>query len=246
MHSFFRASLRLVIGLFLLGFGLISLKAADAPLRIGIIGDSTVCAYTEEAPQRGWGQRLPEFFKPGTLFMNQAQGGCSTKTFPAARWNAILKFKPDFVLIQFGHNDSHAKDRPESTDAPTDFKEYLKRYIQNARANQITPILVTPMHRRLFTPSGQPTTELEPYAQAMREVATELNVKLVDLSKSSGELFAKLGDAGSTDLTVGKIDAADRPGQDDRTHFTEKGARAMAGLIAEELRALDEKLRAAM
>lgn len=218
--------------------------AAAAPVKIAIVGDSTVCDYKQDSPKRGWGQLLPELLPKGTQVINVARGGASTKTFPADRWQRVLSSKSDYVLIQFGHNDSHAKDKPESTDAATDYQENLRRYIREAREAGIEPILVTPVRRRLYK-DGHPTTELKRYAEAMTLVAFELKVKLIDLHTSSGVLFDRLGEAGTDAYTVNKLDQADRPGLGDRTHFTEIGAREMARLVMADLAKIDIRLSAA-
>lgn len=38
-----------------------------APIRIVIIGDSTVCEYPPESPSRGWGHYLQGYFKSRQL-----------------------------------------------------------------------------------------------------------------------------------------------------------------------------------
>src|SRR5438046_2796697 len=53
------------------------------------------------------------------------------------------------------------------------YKEYLRRYIDDARAISASPLLVTPMCRRIFGPDGRLTDALGPYANAMKEVAAE-------------------------------------------------------------------------
>jgi lysophospholipase L1-like esterase len=210
--------------------------AAD-PIRIVVLGDSTVCDYPEKAPGRGWGQYLAEQFREPVEVINLAASGRSTKTFiREGRLQKALDTKADFALIQFGHNDSHAKDRPEATDANTDFKENLRRYVDDFRKIGTTPILVTPMHRRIFR-DGKPAGELRPYADAMKAVAQEKHVPLVDLFTRSGELFARLGDAGSADLSSSATD---------RTHFSEKGARAMAQLVTDELKKVEPRLAKAL
>ncbi|MBN2316034.1 MAG: family 43 glycosylhydrolase, partial [Sedimentisphaerales bacterium] len=85
------------------------------PLRLAIIGDSTVCEYPPNHACRGWGQYIQEYFKDTIRVINLAKSGRSTKTFiNQGLWAKTLETKPDIVLIQFGHNDSHAPDRPES------------------------------------------------------------------------------------------------------------------------------------
>ena len=219
--------------------------SADA-LKIALIGDSTVCKYPKESRQRGWGELLPEFLAANTVVINEAKGGASTKTFPADRWDRVRAAKPDFILIQFGHNDSHAKANPESTDAATDFRDNLRRYIEQSRKIGAQPILVTPVRRRLFQADGSCTTELRPYAEATKAVGAELSVPVVDLYTLSGDLYQKLGEEGSTAFTMNQPDNADRPGNGDRTHFTEHGAREMARLVADNLRGIAPRLDCAL
>ncbi|MDR1279760.1 MAG: GDSL-type esterase/lipase family protein [Opitutaceae bacterium] len=204
---------------------------------IAIVGDSTVCNYAATSPRRGWGQLLPEFLAPGVRVKNEARGGASTKTFPSERWQRALADKPGYILIQFGHNDSHPKDKPESTDAATDFRDNLRRYIREARAAGAIPVLVTPPRRRMFR-SGKLTEELTPWADAVRAVASETGASLIDLHQDSGELFGQLGEEGSTAFTLNNIEHPGRTGRGDRTHFTETGARELARLVARRLAAI--------
>jgi lysophospholipase L1-like esterase len=87
--------------------------------RMVIIGDSTVCNYPAKSKQRGWGMFIQGYFDTNKLQVtNLALSGRSTKTFiKEGHWAAALKLKPDYVLIQFGHNDSHSPNHPEATDA---------------------------------------------------------------------------------------------------------------------------------
>ena len=208
--------------------------AALRPLRVVVIGDSTVCDYPEARPERGWGQFIQQRFENVTV-INLAASGRSTKTFiQEGRWKKALDAKPDYVLIQFGHNDSHGPARPESTDASTAYKEYLGRYIDDSRAIGATPVLVTPMVRRTFDAAGKLSDILSPYSDAMKDVAKEKNVSVIDLHASSQALVEKLGPDASAEL-------ANKQG--DATHFNEKGARAMADLILKDLPAAEPKLK---
>lgn len=221
----------------LLGFAEFS-PGADAPreVRLAVIGDSTVCEYPAASNIRGWGQFLAPAFQSHVRVINLAKSGRSTKTFiKEGLWAKTLAEKPDFVLIQFGHNDSHARDRPESTDATGEYRDLLRRYVDDARAGGATPVLVTPMHRRRFDPDGKATQELLPYADAMKAVAKEKQVALVDLHAASGALFEQLGDAGSADLSCSATD---------RTHFSAKGAKAMAELVLKSLATAEPRLAA--
>jgi len=217
--------------------------AAPPRLRLVIIGDSTVSEYPATRPDRGWGQFIEERFKDGTIkVINLAAPGRSARTFiQEGRWQKALDEKPDYVLIQFGHNDSHNPANPESTDAATDYREYLRRYIDESRAIGATPILVTPVVRRTFDAQGKITESQPPpnrplisYAKAMKEVASERKVAVIDLHVSSKAFVEKLGPQASADL-------ANKQG--DATHFNEKGARAMADLVMKELPMAEPKLK---
>ena len=211
-------------------------RAADhqGPLRLVIIGDSTVCNYPTNIAQRGWGQFIQGYFKDDVKVINLARSGRSTKTFiKEGLWQKALAEKPDVVLIQFGHNDSHAPEKPEATDANTDYKQYLRRYIDETRAIGGEPILITPMVRRTFGPDGKLKDALQRYADAMKQVGAEKNVPVIDLHVASKALVEPLGPEGSASM-------ANKPG--DNTHFNEKGARAMAELVMKELPAADPAL----
>jgi lysophospholipase L1-like esterase len=216
-------------------------QSADSPkkseLRIVILGDSTVANYPADSNMRGWGQVIGNGFHEGVMIHNLAANGRSTKTFIAeGLLKKSLNVHADFALIQFGHNDSHKKGNPESTDANTDYKENLRIYVDAFQKAGTQPILITPMHRRTFR-GGKLTEELKPYADAMKAVAVERKVPVVDLYAASGELFERLGEAGSQDLNCT---------EKDRTHFSEKGAKALAELVLMGLKKSSPKLAAAV
>ncbi|MEY4386535.1 MAG: hypothetical protein RLY20_1818 [Verrucomicrobiota bacterium] len=201
---------------------------------IAIIGDSTVANYPAEKPARGWGMYVQERFNSSVVISNLAANGRSTKTFiKEGRWKNTLALKPDYVLIQFGHNDSHAKEKPEATDAATDYRDYLRQYIDEARDDGAVPILVTPMLRRNYTADGKFDDILQPYADAMKAVAQEKNVPVIDLHSASRALYEKLGPT-----EVAKFASEEK----DKTHFNEAGARAMAELVMQELPRVAPKL----
>jgi lysophospholipase L1-like esterase len=82
------------------------------------------------------------------------------------------------------------------------------------------------MVRRTFDSAGKLTDGLAPYAEAMKQVASEKNAALIDLHASSQALVEKLGPEASAELANKKGDS---------THFNEKGARAMADLVMKDL-----------
>ena len=227
--------------LILVSFASMVFSAASAaepslPVRIATIGDSTMCEYPADRPKRGWGHYVEEHFRSDTVkVFNTAADGRSSKTYiQEGRWEKTLQEKPNYVFIQFGHNDSHQPANRESTDPATTFKDYLRRYIDESRAAGAIPILVTPMVRRKWDEAGK-FSEAPPnpgyrvlgtYTAAVREVGTEKKVPVIDLYASSLAFFAKLG-------PVASIEFANSP--TDNTHFNEKGARAIADLVFREL-----------
>jgi len=179
---------------------------------------------------------IEERFQQGSVkVINLAAAGRSTKTFiKEGRWQKALDEKPDYVLIQFGHNDSHDPGKPEATDAATDYKDYLRHYIDDTRAIVATPILVTPMVRRTFRADGGLDDGLQRYADAMEGVGVEKKVPVIDLHASSKKLVEQLGPEKSAEM-------ANKQG--DNTHFNENGARAMADLVMKELPVAAPKLK---
>lgn len=208
----------------------LTLKPLGNTIRIAIIGDSTAATYAKapagKAMTVGWGQVFGEYFNDRVTVLNHAASGRSSKSFRVEkRWEPVLKEKPDFVFIQFGHNDQKGKGPERETDPETTYAENLIRYVTEARTAGIRPVLVTPVARRTFE-NGRLVTTLTPYADATKRVAQELKVPVVDLHGASFALYEKLGNEGSSDLN---------PVVTDCTHFSRKGALAIAGLVTEQL-----------
>ncbi|MGC3970711.1 MAG: GDSL-type esterase/lipase family protein [Pirellulales bacterium] len=103
--------------------------AAPQAIKVVLVGDSTV---TDTA---GWGGAFGELLQPPAVCVNHAKGGASTKSYYASNlWKAALAEKPDYLFIQFGHNDMPGKGPHRETDAATTYRENLKLMIGEARA----------------------------------------------------------------------------------------------------------------
>ncbi len=231
----------IVVGLILFGVSSFCFSQEPSPT-VYFIGGSTTSHYPPNRyPRMGWGQAMPHFFTDEVRFSNQAAEGRSTKSFrEEGRWQVILdKLQPgDYVFIQFGHNDQ--KDyRPKLYTEPfTSFSDNLRCYVEETRGKQAIPVLVTSINRRKFNKIGRIKNTLGLYPAAMRKVAHELSVPLVDLHAASEELFNELGPEGSKDLFMWLEPAAYEnypEGVQDDTHLTEAGAMAMAKLAVESL-----------
>jgi len=223
--------------------------APTAPLQVVMIGDSTAAPYgPERYPQLGWAQVLSCAVHAGVTVADDARGGRSTKSFQAEGWweKARDRLKPgDVLLIQFGHNDS-AQDRPERyIEARPGFADNLKLFVAAARARGATPVLITPVTRRYF--EGAKLTDMHgQYDDVVREVAVATKTPLVDLDADSKKLVERLGPEASKALYLHLPQGFSeywKDGARDDTHFSETGARQMAGLVARRLAALDTPLK---
>jgi lysophospholipase L1-like esterase len=213
-----------------------AIGATDAQTshKITLVGDSTVATYELGDPKRGWGQMLPEYLSSKAEVINLAVPGASAKTFLASeKWPKALASGNGLLLIQFGHNDGKIGKHPGATAADGEFQDLLLRMIREARQSGLTPVLVTPMHRLKFETDGKMSSELLPYAEAIRKVGREQRLNVIDLYAASGRIFEPLGLEGSLDLN---------PSEKDRVHFSEKGARLLAALVAEDLNKLNPVL----
>ncbi|MCL6604013.1 MAG: GDSL family lipase [Paenibacillus sp.] len=224
-----------------------SLEIADArhTATLFLAGDSTVTDEEEGGyPYTGWGQMLPCGFKPDIAVSNHAMSGRSSKSFiEEGRLEAIwAAMKPhDYLLIQFGHNDQKF-DEQRYTEPFTTYKEYLLQYIEGARERGGLPILVTPVQRRYFNADGSLADTHGDYVVAMKELAVEKQVPLIDLAEKSRSLFERLGPTGTQNIFMwtcpGEYEMFPH-GSEDNTHFQEQGATEIAGLVLEGLRELN-------
>lgn len=218
---------------------------ASAQHRILIASDSTAANYgTDKYPQLGWGMMLKCGLESDVEVVNRAMGGRSTRTYISeGKWDALLnEGRPDdVILIQFGHNDASTV-RPERyVPAATLYRDNLIRMIWESRGRGLVPVLVTPPARRSFE-GARAKADFADYSQVMRELVVTTNTPLIDLEARSLDLVSRAGEAGSKKYflhyTPADKIAAYPNGIADDTHFSELGARAMANLVAQELKGL--------
>ncbi|MBN1554296.1 MAG: rhamnogalacturonan acetylesterase [Phycisphaerae bacterium] len=213
------------------------------PPVIFMIGDSTMQSYrlTPAQPLRGWGQMLPVYVKDGVTVENHAMGGRSSKSFRAeGRWKRIMdKLRPgDYVIIQFGHNDEKG-DPNRHTEPFGTFKENLARYVSEVRSKGGKPILATSIVRRRFDKEGKFQDSHGDYIVAVRKLAKEQNVPLLDLEKQSRKLVRKLGPRLSKKiyLWIDPKEYKSLPkGKSDDTHLGPYGASRICDLAVEEIK----------
>jgi lysophospholipase L1-like esterase len=209
---------------------------------IFLVGDSTMADKPLVGnPERGWGMALPVFLKDGVRVENHAKNGRSTKNFiTEGRWDSVVRsLKPgDYVLIQFGHNDSKVSDTSRFAAPRTDYRQNIIRFVRETRGKGGTPILLTSVARRKFD-QGKIVDSHSEYSAVVKEVGREESVAVVDLDSLSMELLAAMGEEESKGLFLwlraGVLSRLDT-GRIDNTHFNSRGARTVAGIVTEEIR----------
>jgi unsaturated rhamnogalacturonyl hydrolase len=202
-----------------------SFRADTRTIRIALVGDSTM------TDKSGWGSGFRRYVADDAVLLNLARNGRSSKSYSAeGHWSDALRQHPNYILVQFGHNDIPGKGLDRETTLPI-FRANMAHYVDEARAAGAKPILVTPLTRRYFAVDGHIHSDLGEYAEATRSVAAEKNVPLIDLHAKSIELLDRLGPAISPALGPLKPD-----GTLDKTHLNEEGSALFGALMAEEVR----------
>jgi lysophospholipase L1-like esterase len=229
----------------ILAFALVAAAPQSTrPVTIHLAGDSTMAPkLAEKRPETGWGEMLQQFFDTSAVrVVNYARNGRSTRTFiEEGRWNEILDslHAGDYVFIEFGHNDE-SKDKTDRYTPPQDYRANLTRFVNETRARNATPVLMTPVMRRRFDKDGQVRESHDPaYPEIVRSVAGELNVPLIDMQKKTEQLLALFGPDASPALFL-QLPPGDNPnypeGIQDNTHFSPFGAKIVASLAVEGIR----------
>ncbi|HVK06682.1 MAG TPA: rhamnogalacturonan acetylesterase [Armatimonadaceae bacterium] len=222
-----------------------------------LVGDSTVRVGTPG--QQGWGDPLIPMFDPAKVrVVNRAMGGRSSRSFQTeGRWDAVLgEARPgDFVIVQMGHNDGGplaGDNRERGTIRGTGdeaqevtltlqngkkevvhtYGWYLRKYVADARAKGMTPILCSPIPRcpapgKPIEPEGEPTG----YRAYAREVAEKEKVPFIDLYAITWRKYMKM-----TPEEVKKAYFTEA----DNTHTGPAGAELNARSVAEGLKALKD------
>ena len=219
-----------------------------------LVGDSTVRNGHGDGAngQWGWGEPLVDFFDASKInVVNRAIGGLSSRNFiTEGHWDEVLAMmKPgDVVLIQFGHNDGGPLDDParargtipgigEETreienpilkmhETVHTYGWYLRKYVEDAKAKGVTPILCTLIPRKIWK-DGKIVRNADTYAGWAREVAAEEKIGLIDLNERIAKRYDALGEAAVEPLFG-----------DPHTHTSRAGAELNAEVVVEGLKAL--------
>ncbi|APA00871.1 rhamnogalacturonan acetylesterase [Flavobacterium commune] len=210
-----------------------------------LAGDSTVTDQDLE-PWASWGQFITNYFDQNVVVANYAVSGATLRSFKASlRLKKVLSIiKPgDYLIVEFAHNDE--KEKGEGIGPWDSYSASIREYVQAARDKGAIPILITPVQRRAFNADGTLKPTHGDYPDAMRKVAQEMNVPLVDITKLTTTLYESWGDEPSRKAFV-QYPANTFPGQkeklEDNTHFNSFGANEIALCVMKGLRDLNSPL----
>lgn len=212
---------------------LVLFSANAGKRRVHTIGDSTMANYKPAAtPKRGWGMYLQVFFNTDSVTVkNWGKSGASSRTYYETEnlWPYVKQQMKagDYLIIQFAHNDEKCKGEDvyvenarlralgqdtitdmRGTEPNTTYKEYLRKFVNEARELDVTPILMSPICRAYFKDGkisdegrhkleGQRDnvqgTKDKDYVRCMREVAEEMNVPFLDMTEASKTFYEQRG-----------------------------------------------------
>jgi rhamnogalacturonan acetylesterase len=222
---------------------------------IFIIGDSTVKngSGKGEGGLWGWGDYLYTQFDTSKITVrNYALGGRSSRTFISeGLWeNVMAKLRPgDYVLIQFGHNDSspvnddsRARGTLKGTGEETEeidniltkkheivqtYGWYIRKYISDAKTKGAIPVVCSPVPRNIWE-NGKVKRASGDYGKWAKESARAEKVYFIDLNEIIAAKYDPLGEKEVTSKFF----------LSDHTHTNEAGARINAQAVAEGIKHL--------
>jgi acetyl esterase/lipase/lysophospholipase L1-like esterase len=211
--------------------------------------------------QWGWGEPIAAFFDTARLnVVNRAVGGLSSRTFlTLGHWDRLLPMLKagDVVVMQFGHNDGGAlNDEPpgplrargtlrgigeetrEIDNVMTHQHEvvhtygwYLRRFIADAKAKGVTPIVCSPIPRKIWTSDGAIRRDRGDYAGWAAQVAAAERVGFIDLNEMVARRYDELGRHAVMALFP-------QVTPDEHTHTNQAGAELNAATVIAGLKGL--------
>jgi rhamnogalacturonyl hydrolase YesR/lysophospholipase L1-like esterase len=221
-----------------------------------IIGDSTVKngKGKGDGDLWGWGSFLDGYVDTSRLSVrNYALGGRSSRTFiTEGHWDVVLSTLKagDFVIMQFGHNDSGPLDdtaRARGTIKGTGeetreiynpilkknetvhtYGWYIRKYIADIKARGATAIVCSPIPRNMWV-DGKCVRASEDYGKWAREVAVASGAYFIDLNNLVADKYDGLGPDRVKTFFPG-----------DHTHTNEAGAKLNAEEVAAGIRQMGQ------
>jgi len=254
MHTNRKQFIRLFVtgGLLVLFSSFLLLKPEKPTLYV--IGDSTVRNGdgTGKGALWGWGSVIADHFDTTRIHIeNHAIGGRSSRTFiTEGRWDKILeRLQPgDYVIMQFGHNDSGPLDDTarargsikgigedssaiynpimKKNEVVHTYGWYMRKYVNDAKAKGAIPIVCSPIPRWIFK-DGKVERANTSYGMWAEQVA-----------KANGAFFLPLNDLIADKYDVMGADSVKHFFPGDHTHTNKEGAEFNAGMVVQGIKDL--------
>ena len=228
--------------------------AQDARPTLYLVGDSTVHNGRGDGAngQWGWGELITDYFDPAKIYvLNRALGGRSSRTFiTEGHWDKVMaSLKPgDFVIMQFGHNDSGPLDdtsrargsikgtgeETQEIDNPITKKHeivhtfgwYMRKYIADTKSKGATPIVCSLVARKIWK-DGKIVRSADSYAGWAADAAKAEGAAYIDLNELTARRYDELGPAKVEPLFG-----------DEHTHTSRAGAEINAQCVIAGLKGL--------
>lgn len=206
-----------------------AMRRAGTTVRVELVGDST---QTDTA---GYGRGFCANLSSEVDCLNMAKGGASTRTYrELGLWDRALSTKPDYMIIQFGHNDMETPEHLARQVPIAVYEQNLRTFVTEARAAGIKPVLVTPLTRRYYQDDRKIHSDLLEHAAVVRRVASSMQVPLLDLQKESIAYLDRIGPEKGEALGITKK-AADGSTIPDKTHLNWEGSYVFGRMVAVDL-----------
>lgn len=212
--------------------------------RTFLIGDSTVA--NGKGNKIGWGRYLQDHMDTTRMVViNKARGGRSSRTYRyEGLWQEVFNQlkKGDFLLIQFGHNDTGKIDEPKyrgsfpgmSDSTQTVLREdgeeivhsygwYMKKYIAEAKSKGVDVIVLSHIPRNKW-PHGKVERNDQSFGKWAKEAAEAEGAYFINLNDIIAKHYEELGP-----------DAVAKFFPDDHTHTNDEGAQLNAKILSESI-----------
>lgn len=213
--------------------------AAGKQPTLVMAGDGTMANADTTTAVRGWGQVFPAYVTDMEV-VNVASAGMSVRRLTAepGRLDTLLMpfGKKDVLLIQFGQNDLRETNYQQYS--PVDvFIQRLSVVITAAQEKKMYVILCTPLAVPFYM-DGQLIDRLGAYPQAIRRLAEQKQLPLVDMEAVTKAWLTETGEDGAKAYYV---DLDTNPASVGEYLLNEKGAQVVSRMAEEQLKGLNLK-----
>ena len=191
----------------------------------------------KQFPRAGWGMEAKKYFSDDLSFVNMSSANLSTQTFLENKYTDRLvqsAKKGDYIFLQLGGDELSAEN----------YRANLRSIADFASQNGFNLVFLTPAHSRVFDSDGRVCDDgTDIYRSAMKDVAKDLGIPLLDIASAHTEHIEALGVKGSEQLFM----YTDRkyypdcewPDLSDDNALSNVGARELCKIIAGSIKSYE-------